>query len=216
MMPSRVGKTLLTLAIGFVLIVSEHEISSARPQPDKCSGILHKDKYGLRFGGDNKEGEDICLVNQSDEQKVLAICAIGQFCEINGLVDYCKDSGECVEITNITSVSAADHSKETTQTPRVYILARPPTSQVGLVLNGKYYTFGREPPEVQCDLRYEGGCYWKSSAKIKQITKDIISINRDRDFGCSTNIIPDMSKVLGYESGYGKCTSKGWVPMRND
>lgn len=101
------------------------------------------------------------------------------------------------------------------QSPRVYVVASPPTSQIGLVLNGRYYTFGREPPEVKCDLRYEGGCYWRSTAKVKQVSKDIISINGGRAFGCSPSIIPDMSNVPGYESGYGECTSKGWVSMRN-
>jgi hypothetical protein len=102
------------------------------------------------------------------------------------------------------------------ESPQVYILASPPTSQVGLVLRGKYYTFGREPPEVKCDLRYEGACYWKSDAKVKQLTKDIMSINDGKAFGCSRSIIPDMSKVPGYESGYGECTAKGWIPMRSD
>jgi hypothetical protein len=93
-------------AFGWVEITSVKAVLDG-PQPDKCSGILHKDKYGLRFGGGNKEGEGICLVNQSDEQKVLAICTVGHFCEASGLVDNCKDSGECVELTNITSVKRA-------------------------------------------------------------------------------------------------------------
>jgi len=77
--------------------------------------------------------------------------------------------------------------------PQIYILASPPTSQIGLVLGGKYYWFGREPTEVKCDLRYEGACYWKSNVKVKQVTKAIISINNGKAFGCSRSIIPDMS-----------------------
>ena len=101
------------------------------------------------------------------------------------------------------------------ETANVYILASPPTSQVVLVLNGKLYSFGREPPEVQCDLRFNGACYWKDDAKFAQISKDIISINGGELFGCSLAIIPDTSKKSGYELGYGECTSKGWKSAQN-
>ena len=99
------------------------------------------------------------------------------------------------------------------ETGKIYILANPPSSQVALVLNGRYYSFGREPPEVQCDLRYEGACYWKTDLTFVQISKDIISIDGGKAFGCSPSIIPDTSNVKGYESGYGECTSRGWKPM---
>ena len=102
------------------------------------------------------------------------------------------------------------------EVPKIYVLASPPTSQVGLVFKGKYYSFGREPPEVQCDLRYDGACYWKTDVKFVQISKDIISINGGKAFGCSPSIIPDTSRIAGYESGYGKCTSEGWRSLRND
>ena len=34
----------------------------------------------------------------------MAVCTIGKYCEVNGLVDLCKDFGECVAITNIVFV----------------------------------------------------------------------------------------------------------------
>jgi hypothetical protein len=39
------------------------------------------------------------------EKKVLAVCSAGHYCKVEGQVDDCKDSGECGEITNISSVS---------------------------------------------------------------------------------------------------------------
>jgi hypothetical protein len=38
------------------------------------------------------------------ESKVLAVCSEGHRCNISGLLDECEDSGECVEITRVTSV----------------------------------------------------------------------------------------------------------------
>jgi uncharacterized protein YecT (DUF1311 family) len=97
--------------------------------------------------------------------------------------------------------------------PKIYVLASPPTSQVGLVLKGKYYWFHRVPPDEQCDLRFGGACYMESDATFVQVSEHIISINEGKAFGCFPAIIPDTSKKRGYESGYGKCTSTGWKSM---
>ena len=78
--------------------------TGAEPRPDRCSGILHRDRYGLRLGCGRGEGEDICVIRKKDERKVLAVCALGRYCRIQGLVDLCQAAGECVEISGITSV----------------------------------------------------------------------------------------------------------------
>jgi hypothetical protein len=80
------------------------KIADAQAKVDTCEGILHRDQYGIEFGGAHGEGEGICVVNKSQEQKVLEVCSVEHYCNVRGLVSDCKDSGECVEITNITSV----------------------------------------------------------------------------------------------------------------
>ena len=66
-----------------------------------CSGVLSKSQgsFVIKLGR-----ESICTFNADDEKKIVAICAEGHRCEAFGLVDDCKDSGECVEITGIVSV----------------------------------------------------------------------------------------------------------------
>ena len=80
--------------------------AQAGPRYSRCFGILHRDQYGIRFGGSRNEGEGVCIIDKSQEKKVLAICSVEHYCEAKGLVDYCKDAGECVQITGITSVVA--------------------------------------------------------------------------------------------------------------
>jgi hypothetical protein len=70
----------------------------------ECSGILHKDRDGLRFGGGKGEGEGICVINKSEEGKVLATCSPGRYCKVMGVMEDCKDSGECGELTQVKSV----------------------------------------------------------------------------------------------------------------
>jgi hypothetical protein len=81
------------------------DTAAAEPQAYQCAGILHKDQNGISFGGGKGEDEGICVINKSEEKKVLAICSVGHYCKVRGQVDLCKDSGECVEITNISFVS---------------------------------------------------------------------------------------------------------------
>jgi hypothetical protein len=76
----------------------------AAPQMDQCSGILHRGAEGLRMGGGRGEGEGICVIRKADELKVLEVCRVGRFCRVRGLIDLCRDSGECVEIHRVTSV----------------------------------------------------------------------------------------------------------------
>jgi hypothetical protein len=70
-----------------------------------CAGILHLDRDSLRFGGGKGETEGICIINKSEERKkVLAACSPGHHCRIKGIVEDCKDSGECSEMTHVISV----------------------------------------------------------------------------------------------------------------
>jgi hypothetical protein len=69
-----------------------------------CFGILHRDQAGLHFGGSQGEDEGICVIGKSDEERVLAVCTIGHYCEIKGTTRECKDSGECAEISDIKSI----------------------------------------------------------------------------------------------------------------
>jgi hypothetical protein len=75
----------------------------AEPQEGQCTGILHRDKTGLKFGGGD---EGICIIKKDDESRILTACTVGRYCMVIGQVDPCTDSGECVEITNISAVSS--------------------------------------------------------------------------------------------------------------
>jgi hypothetical protein len=74
----------------------------AEPKADTCSGKVVK-LFGEYMLGD-PPNEGICTFRKSDTAAILKICPPGSSCEIFGLVDNCKDSGECVEVTHITAV----------------------------------------------------------------------------------------------------------------
>jgi hypothetical protein len=61
---------------------------------DGCGGILHRADGDLRFGGEIGEGESICVINKTEEAKVLAACSIGHRCRIKGTITPCVGSGE--------------------------------------------------------------------------------------------------------------------------
>ena len=79
-------------------------VASAEPVLDRCSGVLHWTNGQLLFGGGRGEGEGICVVTSAEVEKVLRNCRVGRHYTVKGKVDYCKDSGECAEIMDITSV----------------------------------------------------------------------------------------------------------------
>jgi hypothetical protein len=54
---------------------------------------------------DRTSAEGICVINKSEESKVLATCRPGQYCRVNGVIDICKDSGECKEVTQVGLVA---------------------------------------------------------------------------------------------------------------
>ena len=83
---------------------SYFEGAHAEPHLGECAGVLHRDQDGVRIGGGWGEDEGICVINKSDERKVLAVCGLEKFCRVRGLIDDCKDSGECSELTKIYSI----------------------------------------------------------------------------------------------------------------
>jgi hypothetical protein len=89
----------LMLAVLAAVVLSEN---IAKSQPGQvCAGKLVKGEDG---GLEITDGEYVCLIDPSDAQKILAVCAEGHDCQVKGKVLACEDSGECVTIKNITSV----------------------------------------------------------------------------------------------------------------
>src|SRR5579872_4253756 len=80
-----------------LILLSSHS-SFAEPTIGKCGGILRQSGGSLVFGGGEGEDESICVVDKAEVSKVRASCHIGAKCVVEGTVDYCKDSGECVQI----------------------------------------------------------------------------------------------------------------------
>jgi hypothetical protein len=98
-------KLFLIISALSMSILFHSKTAVAEPALGNCYGILHSDKGGgLLFGGGKGEDEGICVINKSEVEKVLRTCSVGRSCRVVGMVDYCKDSGECTEISRITSV----------------------------------------------------------------------------------------------------------------
>jgi uncharacterized protein (TIGR02594 family) len=72
---------------------------------DGCGGVLHRADGDLRFGGEEGEGESICIINKAEEARILAVCTIGHPCRVKGNIGPCGDSGECDKISKIKSVA---------------------------------------------------------------------------------------------------------------
>jgi hypothetical protein len=68
----------------FVLLTSDERSSPATVgsiPPSNCAGILHRDQYGIRIGGGSGEGEGICVIHESEENKVLRVCNLEHYCK---------------------------------------------------------------------------------------------------------------------------------------
>ena len=84
----------------------------------QCSGILHnwraEGSDGIGFGGAAGEGEGICVIAKSEENKVLAKCSFNHFCKVQGLQKECKDLRRmrrvdgCVQCHSLSIPSTAD------------------------------------------------------------------------------------------------------------
>jgi hypothetical protein len=93
------------IAMVILSVLASFAVSSAEAQAGECSGILHQEKGSLEFGGRPGESEGLCVVARSEWRKILATCAVGQFCRVSGITAPCRGSGECTEISRITSVT---------------------------------------------------------------------------------------------------------------
>ncbi len=98
----RVSKSLRTVPSDECSFVSTEK---KQPHLGKCEGILHLNSGELTFGGGAGEGEGVCVINADEQERVLATCSPAKYCKVQGAVELCKDSGECVEISDIISVS---------------------------------------------------------------------------------------------------------------
>jgi hypothetical protein len=97
--------------LALFLFFVHSEPAHADPQLGECSGILHADRDSVIIGG-GEEGEGICIINKSQENFVLSKCRIGQFCRVKGVVDECRDSGECSEMLRVTSAARTDGQEQ--------------------------------------------------------------------------------------------------------
>jgi len=88
----------MAIFIGLLVATSAR---AEQPWRQECKGILRQDQGGLSF---QIPPEGLCEINRSQEAKVLAMCTPGRFCRVYGIVESCKDSGECAEITRVLSV----------------------------------------------------------------------------------------------------------------
>jgi hypothetical protein len=88
----------IAIAVALLLVT---DVASAQVVRQECKGILHQDRHGLSF---QIPPEGLCEINPSQRGKVLAVCAPGRFCRVEGMASSCKDSGECMEIVRVLSV----------------------------------------------------------------------------------------------------------------
>ena len=102
----------------------------AAPQPGLCSGLLTKSEGEFVIA---EEPEHICIFSGEDKRKIFAICAEGHYCEVAGILDDCKDAGECSELTNVVSVRDLTLAQRQEQPPSP---DAPPPSTDGLHREG--------------------------------------------------------------------------------
>jgi hypothetical protein len=101
-------------ALAFLAVVlAPDRVAAEQSEPtfSYCDGVLHASEGQILFGGAVGEDEGICLVAEPDWEKVLSTCLVGRYCKVRGSVRYCEDAGECVEIRDVTGVSAKRKGK---------------------------------------------------------------------------------------------------------
>ena len=75
---------------------------AAASEPGICSGSLTTSEGRFII---EEEPERICIFGSEERKKIFAVCSEGHRCEVQGILDDCKDySGECSEITDISGV----------------------------------------------------------------------------------------------------------------
>jgi hypothetical protein len=109
----RSGYGLLTAAVLLSCLFSAKLVEAA-PQAGVCSGVLTRLEGRFLI---EEEPEHICIFGGEAERKIFAICAEGHLCEVEGMLDDCKSSGECSEIMNVVSVRDLTLAKRQEQPP---------------------------------------------------------------------------------------------------
>lgn len=113
--PKRSCYALASMAAVTLLSLSfSAKLGKAAPEPGLCSGVLTKSHDELVIV---EEPEHICIFSGEDRKKIFAICAEGHYCEVEGILDDCKDTGECSEITNVASVRDLTSAQQQEQPP---------------------------------------------------------------------------------------------------
>ena len=77
----------------------------AQPSHGSCAGTLAQDQ-GEYIINEDYSHERICTFDETGGIAVSAICSIGHHCKVTGLIDFCKDSGECDHLSHVTSVQS--------------------------------------------------------------------------------------------------------------
>jgi hypothetical protein len=77
-------------------------VDAAASEPGVCSGTLTTSESRFVI---EEEPEHICIFGVEERKKIFAVCSEGHRCEVEGILNDCKDySGECSEITDISGV----------------------------------------------------------------------------------------------------------------
>jgi len=111
----RSGYAVASMAVTALLFcLFSFKLAEAAPQPGLCSGVLTKSEHGFVI---DEEPEHICIFSGEDQKKILAVCVVGHQCEVEGMLDDCKEDGECFEIMNVVSVRDVSLAKQQEQLP---------------------------------------------------------------------------------------------------
>ncbi len=90
------------------------KIAEAAPRAGVCSGVLTKLEYNSAIVEDP---EHICIFSGEDKSKIFAVCAEGHRCEVEGILEDCKEVGECSELTNVSAVRDLTLAQKQEQPP---------------------------------------------------------------------------------------------------
>jgi hypothetical protein len=161
----------------------------AEPKFDTCSGELTKLESGYAL--DFKPDQGICIFSGEDERKILAICSEGHRCEVSGIVDECKDSGECAEITHVTSVKDVTLSQQ---------LARSKFGRAGINLKmNDYICMGRLQNAGSGKYLIEGGalsCRFIASTDVGRRILKACTVNTKCWVKGTFSVAPDTGRVV--------------------
>src|SRR5262245_28739054 len=112
-MSKRGGYAVIVLAAG-ILLCSVSVKPTKATAPGVCSGVLTKLEENFVI---QEDPEHICIFSGETQKKIFAICTLGHRCEVEGLLDDCKESGECSELTHVVSARDLTLAEQQEQPP---------------------------------------------------------------------------------------------------